>query len=338
MNLRRKILLLLSWVVMAVGIVATGTSNTAFAQSGGIKYSHAGPVPATHTVREGDTLWDLAQAYLKDPYEWPKLWSYNPQITNPHWIYPNSVVRLRPEGDDGAGDGSAAPGSGISWSGPARSNRLHLGDQGYLDDKALDASGEIVGSHEEEMMLTAYDEVFIKFSDKATPKRGDVYAIYRPMKDEERIETEIGELGVFGTVEILSYDAKKKIARAQIGEALDPIERGFRVAEIPRSFDVANPVPAEKDIRGKVIAALRPRMLSASNQIFFIDKGEKDGVKIGNPVYVVRKYDEWRHNLGLIEADETGAIYIRSQVRISMFLRKWWLPAKLWMCVTIQRR
>ena len=40
-------------------------------------------VPQTHTVKDGDTLWDITQTYYGDPYRWPQVWSYNPDITNP---------------------------------------------------------------------------------------------------------------------------------------------------------------------------------------------------------------------------------------------------------------
>ena len=56
-------------------------------------------MPETHVVKEGDTLWDITQAYYGDPYRWPEVWSYNPNITNPHWIYPDAEVRIRP-GDE----------------------------------------------------------------------------------------------------------------------------------------------------------------------------------------------------------------------------------------------
>jgi hypothetical protein len=51
-----------------------------------------------HVVRRGDTLWDICFLYFNDPWQWPKIWSYNPQITNPHWIYPGDLVRLLPRG------------------------------------------------------------------------------------------------------------------------------------------------------------------------------------------------------------------------------------------------
>jgi len=49
-----------------------------------------------YTIKKGDTLWDISEKFLKDPFLWPKLWQRNPYITNPHWIYPGNPVRLSP--------------------------------------------------------------------------------------------------------------------------------------------------------------------------------------------------------------------------------------------------
>lgn len=49
----------------------------------------------THTVRTGDTLWDLAQTYLKNPFRWPDIFRRNTDVVeNPHWIYPGEVIRI----------------------------------------------------------------------------------------------------------------------------------------------------------------------------------------------------------------------------------------------------
>lgn len=48
----------------------------------------------TYTIQKGDTLWDLSQKFLNNPWYWPKIWSLNPYIENPHWIYPGNKLKV----------------------------------------------------------------------------------------------------------------------------------------------------------------------------------------------------------------------------------------------------
>src|SRR4051812_47920304 len=139
-----------------------------------------------HTVVKGDTLWDLSQQYLGSPWYWPKVWSYNPEIANPHWIYPGNLVRFFPAGEDGPSrvevgnappeednDNLASPemmeegeDGRVHVSGKigyAPKNAYRVQKLGFVTKAEVEESGSIVDTFAEQMMLSWPENVYVKF-------------------------------------------------------------------------------------------------------------------------------------------------------------------------------
>ena len=72
--------------VLVAALLTVGTYATAVELRG----DH----PDTYVVKRGDTLWDIAGRFLQRPWLWPEIWQANPQIRNPHLIYPGDVLSL----------------------------------------------------------------------------------------------------------------------------------------------------------------------------------------------------------------------------------------------------
>jgi LysM repeat protein len=93
-----------------------------------------------HVVRKGDTLWDIAKAYLKDPFRWPEIFKRNTDVVeNPHWIYPGESIRIP------AGEVKPEVLARISTtSSPAVERTVFSTLPGTISDR-LQSSGEVLG-------------------------------------------------------------------------------------------------------------------------------------------------------------------------------------------------
>ena len=277
-----------------------------------------------HVVEQGDTLWDISDHYFGEPWHWPELWSFNPEITNPHWIYPLDQIRLSPSALAGdqivakmqAGGGAPggleerAPSAGILAGTETAASvvvprsaftpgTVFLREQGYLDNDALRTAGQISGGNEEQMFLGPSDQVYLTFKKDENVQAGQAYTVFREVKPEDRgAKDDEGTLvRILGTAVVRSYDKDKHVARAVITESLEPIERGMFVAKMDRRFDLVSPKRNESNVVAKIIASVEPHVLVGFGDVVFLDVGEGHGIEPGNRFFVVRRGDLWMESI-----------------------------------------
>jgi hypothetical protein len=255
--------------------------------------------PDTHVVQRGDTLWDLSQRYYKNAYAWPKLWSFNPQITNPHWIYPGDLIRL----GLGGGGGGPAPTPAPTPEGPPRivgrprvPSGVFLRQNGFVEEQELAQAGQIVGSKEEKTMLGTLDEAYVEFPRERPLRVGERYTVYKVKQKVKHPLTGkvLGDMvEIFGEGEIRAV-TDGGIARLAIVDSINPIERGYLVGPLRRQFKLVQPRAGAPGLSGVVVATLRPQKLIATDELIFVDRGKQDGVAVGTVFSVVRRGDGYQ--------------------------------------------
>ena len=263
---------------------------------------HAGPVPELHVVQKGDTLWGICWYYFNDPWQWPKIWSYNPQITNPHWIYPGDLVRLLPRGVFAEQPGTqvqpqpsagAPPPQPDVVPPPQRNLRVGLHQLAFVEQSDLESSITIDGAVDEKRLLSLGDQVYLSYPSGKPPEVGRRYSIYEPDNEVKANGKVVGAyVRLLGTVEVLSVKPDKR-ARGVIVENTREIERGAKVGPLIKEFKTVPPVAPSIDAQGTIVAMLKEAQIIGQGELVFVDLGRSSGIQVGNRMFVVRRGDAY---------------------------------------------
>ncbi|MBM4370944.1 MAG: LysM peptidoglycan-binding domain-containing protein [Deltaproteobacteria bacterium] len=243
-----------------------------------------------YIVEEGDTLWGIAELFFDDPHFWPTLWAFNPQITNPHWIYPGDYVVLFPK--------MLTEGGGVivwaqsRYTEKPKDTQIEARSKGFISDRKFKESGKIVFSREERDYLAQYDEIYAEFYIPKKIRKGEEFTIYRREGEIEHPVT--GKLVGYkvrhlGVARVLGVE--KRYVKALLLRTYEEIQRGDMLTDIFAHQFRVQPVPNRVDLEGIILDAFENVDDFGESEYVFVDKGRQDGVEAGNRFVVTEKGD-----------------------------------------------
>ncbi len=272
--------LLLSWSVVAASAVAVNPSH-----------------PDRYVVVEGDTLWDISARFLQDPWRWPDVWHVNPQIANPHLIYPGDTIVMTYV--NGQPQLSLLRGTTVKLSPRVRSTPVDsaipaipvdaikpfLTKPYVMDKAALDGAPYVVAFDDEHIIGSNDIKAYVRSISSDQHRSFDVVRPGKAYKDAD-------------SGEILGYEALY-VGASQLTRTGDPATviltkmemetvDGDRLLPIAEDIPVTtfHPAPPEASVSGSIIDVLNGVSQIGQYHVVVLDRGAVDGLKPGHVLAV----------------------------------------------------
>lgn len=253
--------------------------------------------PKQHVVVPGDTLWDISGKFLKYPWHWPDIWYANPQIENPHLIYPGDIISLVYR--DGRPVLQLTRGSTVKLSPEIRETSLvkaiptipldairpFLTRPRVVAEEVLAAAPYIVASADERLISGAGDKVYARGVDE---QQGKNYSVFRGGKVYTDPETNelLGYEAIYTADALVSamgdpatVSLRHTTREVMIGDKLLPVvDDDYDVNFIPRA--------PEQQIDGYIISVFDGVSQVGQYQVVVLNRGARDDLQVGHVLSV----------------------------------------------------
>ena len=277
--------------------------------------------PERYTVKRGDTLWDISAMYLQDPWYWPEIWYVNPNIANPHLIYPGDVLyfsyvdgkprvslersgtaRLSPEV-------RTSPLDGAIRAIPYDLLMDFVGRPRLLDKYQIKNAPYVVGMRDRHIVGTEHNEIYGRGLEKPAPgTRYNVINVGREMRDPDDGDV-LGYMGNFAGVgevvqttgavipgkdSVFSMKRDEELVHIKVLEAGREILQGDKLfaATVDVGEDFVISLPKNEGVLGQIVAVVDGVSVAGRYQVVAINRGKKHGVEPGNALGVFYRGEE----------------------------------------------
>lgn len=257
--------------------------------------------PDTYVVKKGDTLWDISGRFLTKPWNWPEIWHVNPEIPNPHLIYPGDILKL--VYIDGkpylvkATDGTIklrpkvrvlSEGEAITTI-PLDIIRPFLINELVVDPSVFETAPYVVALGDERVISGGFDDrLYVRGLEAG---RGASYGVYRKGKEYRDPVTQ----------ELLGIEARY-LANGSVSSTGDPATLEIQKSKLevlkgdvvmPRNEDPLPPVyaprPPSTEIEAQLISVYDGVTQIGQYNVVTLNKGERDGLEPGHVLTVYQR-------------------------------------------------
>ncbi len=267
--------------------------------------------PDEYTVKKGDTLWDISGTFLNSPWLWPEIWHVNPQIENPHLIFPGDLIKLiYLDGQPrltlertlkmvpGAGGINGAtklsPSIRVQHTEDAISSipldkiEVFLSRSRIVEPGELEAGPYMLAGQQQHVIVGAGDRAYARGAFDAQYSNYSIYRKGQAFKDPVTKEL----LGMYaqgiGTVSVAKIN--DDIATLDIIRTYEEVRPGDNLLPSEdRSVDsVFFPSAPDTDIEAQIIAVEGGVTQVGKFNVVMINRGEREGLQVGNVLAIYK--------------------------------------------------
>ena len=253
--------------------------------------------PNEYVVQVGDTLWDIAATFLKDPWFWPEIWYVNPDIENPHLIYPGDVLglvyidgqpritnvrastyRLSPQA-------RVTPLSESITSIPYEDVAAFLSSGVILEKAQVDSLPYLLATRGDHLIASAGNEVYVRGVTEVRPgARYNVVKVGDPLYDPDDNRL-IGYQGItVGDGSLRRGGDPATVALTDTNREATPGDRLLPEAvDIPLNFFPRSP---STNVEGRIISVVDGVTQIGQYQVVVMNRGTSNGLSVGDVLTV----------------------------------------------------
>ncbi len=255
--------------------------------------------PTRYVVRKGDTLWDIAGQFLRQPWRWPEIWHVNPQVRNPHLIYPGDELELvyidgQPQLRLRDGKLRLSPRIRTTpWDGQIPTVPLDviapfLSRPYVLEEGQFEQAPYVVDFADEHIVGGTGQRAYVRAIESDSLSQYDVIRKGDPLFDGDTGEPLGYQAGYIGTAELqqMGDPATILLVRTEkecvIGDRVIPSKRDQPIEDF-------FPKPPQREVGGSIIGVLNGVSQIGRLDVVILDRGADDGLSPGTVLQVDRR-------------------------------------------------